>query len=484
MARADADAGRRRSGGRSARLSNALGRSLALIVILPFAFGGANSAMLTAATAILQLGWAALALALVPSDGRLVVRMAPVALPLILLLGWTALPFRPELAPWLVSPPVAPDLLGVAWCHAFSLVALLVGCATAARLPGFRRTTATWLCLFAAALITATLALRAFGTPDLAERFVVDQRHHRFAGLIGNANAAGIFAGMLSLLFHGVAHKQWRDWQIRVRRDVPIGAMIAVVGMIVTLVLVALSQSRTALAATLIAQCVCALGILSRRTRQATPSRWSIAALMVVIASAAALWVSAGAVLDRYGALGQGGSSRIAILRHYVALARQAPLTGYGLGAFDTVNQHHLTPDTVLLVGDFGAAHNAPLQLAIEAGWPGLTLVALALGAALWQIARITADRDDRSDTTSRGMLLAVAVAATGSMVDIALNVPAIAALSATLFGIVWGRSLRESAAYPARHIAYPNPWPTAAIRSANATPAGVSPSNRVIAPR
>jgi hypothetical protein len=73
-------------------LSNALGRSLALIVILPFAFGGANSAMLTAATSISQLGWAALALALVPSDGRLVVRMAPVALPLILLLGWTALP--------------------------------------------------------------------------------------------------------------------------------------------------------------------------------------------------------------------------------------------------------------------------------------------------------------------------------------------------------------------------------------------------------
>ena len=114
-----------------------------MILILPFALGGANTAVLTAATAIVYLGWAALALALVPSDARLVARMAPVVLPLILLLGWTALPFRPDLTPRLITPPAAPDLLGVAWCHAFSLVALLIGCAVAARLPGFRRTAAT-----------------------------------------------------------------------------------------------------------------------------------------------------------------------------------------------------------------------------------------------------------------------------------------------------------------------------------------------------
>jgi O-antigen ligase len=455
-----------------------------VILILPFALGGANTAVLTAATAIVYLGWAALALALVPSDARLVARMAPVVLPLILLLGWTALPFRPDLAPRLIAPPAAPDLLGVAWCHAFSLIALLIGCAGAARLPGFTRTTATWLCLCAVALITATLALRAFGTVEQIQRLVVDHRHHRFAGLIGNANAAGIFYGMLSLLLHGVARMRWRDWQTRPRGDLPTGAILAAFGVIVTLVLVALSQSRTALAATLAAHIACGIGYRSQRRSGHALVRWSIPALLL-IATGVALWASAGAVLDRYGALGANGSGRIAILQHAIALASQAPLTGYGLGGFDTVNQRQLTPDTVLLVGDFGAAHNAPLQLAIEAGWPGLALVVLALAALLWRIARAPSTPANRSDTIGRTMLLAVAVAATGSLVDIALNVPAIAALSAALLGITWGRTLRESATYPARHHAtHPNPWPTAAMRNAKATPAGVSPSNRSIAPR
>ena len=451
-----------------------------MILILPFALGGANSAVWTAATAITHLGWAALALALVPSDGRLVLRMAPVAIPMVLLLGWTALPFYPVLAPRLIAPPAAPDLLALAWCHAFSLVALLIGCATIARLPGFGRTTAIWLCLFAAALITATLALRAFGTPEMVEHLVVDQRHHRFAGLIGNANAAGIFYGMISLVSHGVARERWRDGRIRARTDVPIGAMLAVMGVIVTLVLVALSQSRTAIAATLVAHFACNMGVLSRRRGRSAPVRWATPAVITIVAGVA-LWLSAGAVLDRYAALGAGGSQRIAILRHYIALANQAPLTGYGLGGFGTVNQRQLTPDTVLLVGDFGAAHNAPLQLAIEAGWPGLALVTLALGTLFWRIARAPAIR---SNTISRAMLLAVAIAATGSMVDIALNVPAIAALSAALLGIAWGRSLRESPAYPAHDETHPAPWPTAARRSAKAAPAGVSPSNRPIAPR
>lgn len=415
--------------------------------------------------AILQFGWAALACALAPSDARLIGRMAPVAVPLVVLLGWTALPFWPDLSPGLIAPPAAPDVLLLAWCHAFSLIAVVLGCGVAARLAGFMRTTARWLCLFAAVLITGTLALRAFGDPAMVQRLIVDQRYHRFAGLMGNANAAGIGYGMISLLFHGVARDQWRAWQARQHRQPPVGAMIATFGGVVTLVLVALSQSRTALAATVIAHGAFGASILFPRPNDHPLLRRSVLTAAVIVAGAAA-WGSAGAVMDRYATLGEDGSSRVAILRHYAHLASTAPLTGYGLGAFDTVNQRHLTSDTVLLVGDFGAAHNAVLQLAIEAGWPAVAFVAAALIAIAWRIARNATREDGRTATIGRAMLCSVAVAAAGSLVDIALNVPAIAALTAALLGTVWGRALVDRTAPRSFESAHPIPWPIDAMRN------------------
>ncbi|MET3825369.1 O-antigen ligase [Sphingomonas sp. PvP055] len=429
--------------------------------MLPFALGGANSAVLTAATAALDLGWVALALATLPSDRRLVARMAPVALPACLLLGWTALPFVPGIAPDLIARPAAPDLLALGWCHAFSLVALLVGCATAGRVPGFAYATATWLCVFAGVLIAVTLGLRAFGDPAMMQRVIVDHRYHRFAGLMGNANAAGIGYGMMSLLLHGIARDRWRAWRTQPHGHIPIAATIAALGSVIALSLVALSQSRTALAATVVAQLAYAVGFpaLPRAGRGWLPA-------VALLALAVVLGLSSGSALSRYGALGDDGSGRLSVLRHYADLARTAPLSGYGLGGFDAVNQRHLTPETVLLVGDFGAAHNAILQLAIEAGWPGVVLLLLTLAALVVRVARTTTIGSDRSNAIARAMLFAVAVAVVGSMVDIALNVPAIAALSAALLGIVWGRTLRDDPRRRPPRAPHLAPWPIAAIRS------------------
>lgn len=70
-------------------------------------------------------------------------------------------------------------------------------------------------------------------------------------------------------------------------------------------------------------------------------------------------------------------------------------------------------------------------------------------------------------------MLLAVGIAGVGSMIDIALNVPAIAALTAALLGLVWGRALGDAAADPPGSTSSPQretppaaPWPTPDMRN------------------
>ncbi len=446
-----------------------LAYGLAPVLILPFAADGANSALLSASASILYLGWAALAFLLVPSDPALVRRMGPVAIPLILLLSWTAVPMVPGLARGLVPTPLDPDLLGIAWCHAFALVALVLACGMAGRLRGFARAVTTGLCVCASLLIVAMLALRGFGPPGLAD-MMMDHRNHRFTGLIGNANAAGISFGMISLLMAGVARDRWEIWRARSRPHSPLAIPLALIGTIVALVLVAMTQSRAAFAATIVAHGVYALAPHPVSRVPSTSPRHRVVALLALTIGAGAVWLAAPSVLARYSIADADGSGRIAVLRHYFRLARDAPVFGYGLGGFSRFNAQTLTPDTVLLVGDFGAAHDAPLQLAIEAGWPAVALVAIAvLGIG----SRIVRTPGLLRATLARAMLLAVAIAGAGSLIDIALNVPAIAALSAALLGLVWGRTLGGVAIGSAgpprsrqRETTLASPWPTPDMRN------------------
>jgi len=460
---------RHRSRGAVQHESRWLAYGLALVLVVPLAADGANSALLSAAASILYLGWSATAFLRVSGSPAVLRRMAPVVIPLVLFLLWTAAPLYRGLARDIVPAPLDPDLLGIVWCHAAALVAVLLGCGLAGRLRGFTRDAATGLCVCAALLMVATLLLRAFGEPGVAGSMIA-QRDHRFTGLVGNANAAGISFGMISLVMTGVARDRWERWRGRSGAYPPLAIPAAVIGAVVALVLVALTQSRAAFGATVLAQAVYALPRRPGLDRPPVSPRHRAVALLALALGAAAVWLAATSVLTRYAIADLDGPGRVAVLRHYFALARDVPLSGYGLGGFDRFNQRHLTPDTVLLVGDFGAAHNAPLQLVIEAGWPALALVAIAL---LGIGSHIVRTRDAIRAPIARAMLLAVGVAGVGSMIDIALNVPAIAALTAALLGLVWGRALGDAAADPPGSTSSPQretpaaaPWPTPDMRN------------------
>jgi len=114
----------------------------------------------------------------------------------------------------------------------------------------------------------------------------------------------------------------------------------------------------------------------------------------VLLGLAAATLVSAhllrgGAVGARLATLtnpAAAGADRFLIWDATLAMLREAPWWGTGPGTFWLLYPAYRHPDD----GSGGFfAHNDYLQIALEAGWPGLALTLLVLGAAAWTWRRI-----------------------------------------------------------------------------------------------
>ena len=122
-----------------------------------------------------------------------------------------------------------------------------------------------------------------------------------------------------------------------------------------------------------------------------------------------------------------------------------APLFGYGLQSFSELNLHHLGgPLEATGFWYINSAHNKILGILIEGGWPYLGLLVLTvavMGSNMLRYRRI-----ERDDPLMRAIPLGLLLLLSCSMVDIALDVPALAALAVFLFAMMWGRSLRIAA--------------------------------------
>jgi O-antigen ligase len=261
-----------------------------------------------------------------------------------------------------------------------------------------------------------------------------DERLHRFAGSIGNPNAAGVIYAMLSLIAVAVGCRSFARWRHRAGDGRLLAALAELGVALVGCALVGITQSRTALALLVAGLALqLATGTAARKSRR----KWRVAG---AIAAALALAVAAAGTLDRFAPVEADGVGRGAIWGYYLALAGKAPLNGHGLGSFVELNQRQLTPASAPTVWSFGAAHAAPVQLALETGWPGLALLA---GVVALVLGRIIRRLRPAADPVGLAMLLAVLVAVLAGMVDIALNVPGIAMLASILAGLSWGRALR-----------------------------------------
>jgi O-antigen ligase len=263
-----------------------------------------------------------------------------------------------------------------------------------------------------------------------------DERLHRFAGSIGNPNAAGVIYGMLSLIALAVARVGFARWRKKPGDGRLLAALAAAAVALVGFALVGTTQSRTALALLVAGLALeLATGAPGRKRRRG----WRAAGFVV---AAGALAVAAAGTLDRFAPVEADGVGRGAIWGYYLALAGKAPLIGHGVGSFVELNQRQLTQASAPALWSFGAAHAAPVQLALETGWPGVGLLAVVAALVLGRIIRRLRPA---ADPVGLAMLLALMMALLAGMVDIALNVPGIAMLASILTGLSWGRALRGS---------------------------------------
>lgn len=407
--------------------------AIASLVVVQILAGGANAGVASAVAAFADMLVACILLVTSPAASRF---WRYARWPIVLLaatLLWSALPaiLPQDLAQALAVPAnPAADMIGLSFAKALATILLLIVVASVTYRAGSARTLVFWLTIVA-------MFYSVYAALDAIDWLTDSARAARYSGTIGNPNAAGIVFAVIALLTGGLV----------LAPDAGPMAMrlAALASCAVALVLCALTGSRSALLLTLLFGVM----LLVRRWRRwqdgrpplrlVAPAALALSALMVTVAIVTP-------IANRSAYLPEDADSRWAVVVHYATIASQHPVWGHGLGSFFEVNQRTLTAETAPLYWNFGAAHNAPVQVALETGWPGLILLFVALAAIAVQILGA------RRDWWSIAPLCALGAICGSAMVDIALNVPAVAALAAILYGAVWGAALANGSALRRPH--------------------------------
>ncbi len=361
--------------------------------------------------------------------------LGPIALIFAAALAWGALPvlLRGLGAKGLASP--APDgpgleLIKLMGAGACVLIGALAG-ASRTRL----RLLIYWLVIAGLAYCLLTLWMGR-AAPFTVWGQAKGAHMWRFTGSFLNANAAGCLYGMLGLLALSLTRYRLS------RTDLARGGLrdyllIALAGSAAFAAFgaCALTQSRTALVLSL------ALGALMVVLTRLGERRSKPVVIAIAVLLGAGLVLGASQIGSRWASLSGDFGLRLAAADHFLGVAAARPWFGYGLGSFEAVHLAHLTPRLAPTLWDFGAAHVAMLQAALEGGLPFVLL----LGAAVVMLALPTLRTPESGRT--RGVLAQGAAAASllallCSFGDIALNVPAVAAFAALLLGAVWSNAL------------------------------------------
>ncbi|WP_230482063.1 O-antigen ligase family protein [Sphingomonas sp. Leaf21] len=421
--------------GRGRRMPEWAPPLLALLIFAQIGWGGANQGVSSALAACADALLAIVVIGTSPAASRFWHQARVPVGWFVAALVWGALPILlPDGLARALDIPVNPaaDMAVLALAKALGTTLLLITAALLAYSGGSAAVITRWLAF-------AALLLLLYAAADAVDWLYDSARNARYGGTIGNPNAAGITFAVIALLTGGLTLAPPGAESFAMR-------LVGMAGAAAALILGAMTGSRSAMLLALI------LGgmMLFRRLRRWQDGRPSLRRLVpgvVVLVAVAATIAFLTPVGDRSAYLPEDAGSRWAVIVHFAAIASQQPLWGHGLGSFFDVNQHTLNPDTAPLYWNFGAAHNAPVQVALETGWVGLALLLAGFAALLWRIARA------RRDWWAVPALCGAGAIAGSAMVDIALNVPAVAGLFAVLLGSVWGAAMAPGAMSMTRRI-------------------------------
>ena len=274
----------------------------------------------------------------------------------------------------------------------------------------------------------------------------------RATGSFGNPNHYAAFQSMLLLSSVGFfawlrerAQKTSRGLR-RARGNE--GGLAGIAGIAILLLalglLLSLSRSGIAFAA---AGLVAFVALTRDSSQNRNSRRRSIGAFLALALAigGVALWIGVEPLVGRFAGLGdqwEKEATRIQVWQDSVPAVRDYWLTGSGLSSFRYVGARYRSFGGRIF---YSWAHNDYLQLAIELGLPGLTLLAW-LGLAFVRAARrVRSDLEpDRSlKALHAGFASAVVAMALHSLTDFSLHLPANLALFAILLGAVVGMESR-----------------------------------------
>jgi O-antigen ligase len=194
-----------------------------------------------------------------------------------------------------------------------------------------------------------------------------------------------------------------------------------------------LTASRAAIATTglmLVAYMIweMAAGGLKVRAGAAVLTTWALH-VAILLAGAGAL------ALSRTAALGGDFAERGSIFALHWKMFLASPLTGWGLGSFDQINQQIMTPASHAVLWKLRAAHNIFLQWLEEAGLVGAAPMFLGIAAVMLLTLRGMGQRQEAKPWL-RALILVDGVFIVHGLSDFALQVPSLAAFWAFLLGL------------------------------------------------
>ncbi len=415
---------------------------IAAVIVPVVLFGqmmalAADGPLLAAAAAAVEILATILVLLLVAPPSTFWRRLAPPLAVLGLAAVWLASGTMPGID-LLHRGWIAPDLNLGGVVRYIGGVAVLVAAAAVAWRPGGARVSLDAWIMVSLILLAAGFAMNE-ADPSRVWGYDKGFLAGRFTGTILNANAAGCLFGILAVLGLG------RFLTLLPRRldPAPLPIMIAApVALLAGIGACAITASRTALAATLVALLLATIFDQELREQARQRTRYVVLLLAALaIGVAVMLFLVGDVVSDRFQTVSTDGIERTRIWAFYGRIVLAHPW-GVGPGGLDDITLHALSSTTdAARIWFVHSPHNLFLSLLLVGGWPYLMLILTAAGLLAWPAIRSSAIRRQpmiRASISAIGVILACA------SVDITLDIPAFASLAAFLIGTVWGGSVRQ----------------------------------------
>ena len=409
--------------------------AVSLLPALGLLFGGLDSTKGGVAACLFACLLVASLLVAAPPPLRMWRRAWPALVLVVVALSWAAACSLGDDPLGISARPIAPDLGVPAMLAAIGgLAALMAGL-----LVGTRRVALAsiidWLLLFGCAGLS--LALIAQTSEHMWEPWRISETG-RFLGTVNNANVAGaVYAAFAALASSRIFVDGGALWRDAARLSARARAAAHWIALLLAAGGCALTASRSGVAFGLVALAV--IGLRARRRRLRAPVVFVSLGLVGLLAAVAI--GQADLLMQRFGGLTHDLDVRLLLWRHNAAIARDAIWHGYGLGSFPVVNLRYFgSLREAQAIWTTNSPHNLPLRLAIEGGLPYLLLICAATLTIGWQIAR--AARARSLDLHETALLAGIGIIVASSMIDIALEMPAVAALTLSWAGLIWGRAI------------------------------------------